>query len=51
MSIRGSIVTYDSSKTKDSRLAVSISGLFGYMNQSDLTLVEEGSEFIPHLYY
>ena len=45
---QGSIVTYDSSKTKDSRLAVSISGLFGYMNQSDLTLVEEGSEFIPH---
>ena len=45
---QGSIVTYDSSKTKGSRLAVSISGLSGYMNQSDLTLVEEGSEFIPH---
>ena len=45
---QGSIVTYDSSKTKGNRLAVSISGLSGYMNQSDLTLVEEGSEFIPH---
>ena len=45
---QGSIVTYDGSKTKGSRLAVSISGLSGYMNQSDLTLVEEGSEFIPH---
>ena len=45
---QGSIVTYDSSKSKGSRLAVSISGLSGYMNQSDLTLVEEGSEFIPH---
>lgn len=45
---QGTIVTYDSSKTKGSRLAVSISGLSGYMNQSDLTLVEEGSEFIPH---
>jgi len=45
---QGSIVTYDSSKTKGSRLAVSISGLSGYMNQSDLTLVDEGSEFIPH---
>ena len=45
---QGSIVTYDGSKTKGSRLAVSISGLSGYMNQSDLTLVDEGSEFIPH---
>ena len=45
---QGSIVTYDGSKTKGSRLAVSISSLSGYMNQSDLTLVEEGSEFIPH---
>ena len=45
---QGSIVTYDGSKTKGGRLAVSISGLSGYMNQSDLTLVEEGSEFIPH---
>ncbi|ORO97555.1 endo-beta-N-acetylglucosaminidase [Streptococcus mitis] len=45
---QGSIVTYDSSKTKGSRLAVSISGLSGYMNQRDLTLVDEGSEFIPH---
>ena len=45
---QGSIVTYDSSKTKGSRLAVSISGLSGYMNQSDLTSVDEGSEFIPH---
>lgn len=45
---QGSIVTYDGSKTKGSRLAVSISGLSGYMNQRDLTLVEEGSEFIPH---
>ena len=45
---QGSIVTYDSSKSKGSRLAVSISGLSGYMNQSDLALVEEGSEFIPH---
>ena len=45
---QGSIVTYDGSKSKGSRLAVSISGLSGYMNQSDLTLVEEGSEFIPH---
>ena len=45
---QGSIVTYDSSKTKVNRLAVSISGLSGYMNQSDLTLVDEGSEFIPH---
>ena len=45
---QGSIVTYDGSKSKGSRLAVSISGLYGYMNQSDLTLVEEGSEFIPH---
>ena len=45
---QGSIVTYDSSKTKGNRIAVSISGLSGYMNQSDLTLVEEGSEFIPH---
>ena len=45
---QGSIVTYDSSKSKGSRLAVSISGLSGYMNQSDLTLVDEGSEFIPH---
>lgn len=45
---QGSIVTYDSSKSKGSRLAVSISGLSGYMNQSDLTSVDEGSEFIPH---
>lgn len=45
---QGSIVTYDSSKSKGSRLAVSISGLSGYMNQSDLTLVDEESEFIPH---
>ena len=45
---QGSIVTYDGSKSKGSRLAVSISGLSGYMNQSDLALVEEGSEFIPH---
>ena len=45
---QGSIVTYDSSKTKGSRLAVSISGLSGYMNQNDLTSVDEGSEFIPH---
>ena len=45
---QGSIVTYDSSKSKDSRLAVSISGLSGYMNQNDLTLVDEESEFIPH---
>ncbi len=45
---QGSIVTYDSSKTKGNRLAVSISGLSGYMNQRDLTLVDEGSEFIPH---
>ena len=45
---QGSIVTYDGSKSKGSRLAVSISGLFGYMNQSDLALVDEGSEFIPH---
>ena len=45
---QGSIVIYDGSKTKGGRLAVSISGLSGYMNQSDLTLVEEGSEFIPH---
>ena len=45
---QGSIVTYDGSKSKSSRLAVSISGLSGYMNQSDLALVEEGSEFIPH---
>lgn len=45
---QGSIVTYDSSKSKGSRLAVSISGLSGYMNQNDLTLVEEESEFIPH---
>ena len=45
---QGSIVNYDSSKTKGNRLAVSISGLSGYMNQSDLTLVDEGSEFIPH---
>ena len=45
---QGSIVTYDGSKSKGSRLAVSISGLSGYMNQSDLTLVDEGSEFIPH---
>ena len=45
---QGSIVTHDGSKSKGSRLAVSISGLSGYMNQSDLTLVEEGSEFIPH---
>ena len=45
---QGSIVTYDGSKRKGSRLAVSISGLSGYMNQSDLVLVDEGSEFIPH---
>ena len=45
---QGSIVTYDSSKSKGSRLAVSISGLYGYMNQNDLTLVDEESEFIPH---
>ena len=45
---QGSIVTYDGSKSKGNRLAVSISGLSGYMNQSDLTLVDEGSEFIPH---
>ena len=45
---QGSIVTYDGSKIKGSRLAVSISGLSGYMNQSDLTLVDEESEFIPH---
>ena len=45
---QGSIVTYDGSKSKGSRLAVSISGLSGYMNQRDLALVEEGSEFIPH---
>lgn len=45
---QGSIVTYDGSKSKGSRLAVSISGLSGYMNQSDLALVEEESEFIPH---
>ena len=43
---QGSIVTYDSSKSKGSRLAVSISGLSGYMNQNDLTLVDEESEFI-----
>ncbi len=45
---QGSIVTYDGSKSKGSRLAVSISGLSGYMNQSDLVLVDEESEFIPH---
>jgi mannosyl-glycoprotein endo-beta-N-acetylglucosaminidase len=45
---QGSIVTYDGSKSKGIRLAVSISGLSGYMNQSDLALVEEESEFIPH---
>ena len=45
---QGSIVTYDGSKSKGSRLAISISGLSGYMNQSDLALVDEGSEFIPH---
>ncbi|TPD58681.1 glucosaminidase domain-containing protein [Streptococcus symci] len=45
---QGSIVTYDGSKSKGSRLAVSISGLSGYMNQSDLVLVDEGSEFIPY---
>ena len=45
---QGSIVTYDSSKSKGSRLAVSISGLSGYMNQNDLTLVDEEIEFIPH---
>lgn len=45
---QGSIVTYDGSESKGSRLAVSISGLSGYMNQSDLALVDEGSEFIPH---
>ena len=45
---QGSIVTYDGSKSKGNRLAVSISGLSGYMNQSDLALVDEGSEFIPH---
>ena len=45
---QGSIVSLDSSTRKGSRLAVSISGLSGYMNQSDLTAVDEGSEFIPH---
>ena len=45
---QGSIVTHDGSKSKGSRLAVSISGLSGYMNQNDLTLVDEESEFIPH---
>ena len=45
---QGSIVSMDSSTRKGGRLAVSISGLSGYMNQSDLTAVDEGSEFIPH---
>ena len=45
---QGSIVSLDSSTRKGGRLAVSISGLSGYMNQSDLTAVDEGSEFIPH---
>ena len=44
----GRIVSLDSSTRKGGRLAVSISGLSGYMNQSDLTAVDEGSEFIPH---
>ena len=43
---QGSIVSLDSSTRKGGRLAVSISGLSGYMNQSDLTAVDEGSEFI-----
>ena len=45
---QGSIVSLDSSTRKGGRLAVSISGLSGYMNQSDLIAVDEGSEFIPH---
>ena len=45
---QGSIVSLDSSTRKGGRLAVSLSGLSGYMNQSDLTAVDEGSEFIPH---
>ena len=45
---QGSIVSLDSLTRKGGRLAVSISGLSGYMNQSDLTAVNEGSEFIPH---
>ena len=45
---QGSIVSLDSLTRKGGRLAVSISGLSGYMNQSDLTAVDEGSEFIPH---
>lgn len=45
---QGSIVSLDSSTRKGGRLAVSISGLSGYMNQSDLTAVDERSEFIPH---
>ena len=45
---QGSIVSLDSLTRKGGRLAVSISSLSGYMNQSDLTAVDEGSEFIPH---
>ena len=45
---QGTIVSLNSTKRKGNRLAVSISGLSGYMNQSDLTAVNEGSEFIPH---
>lgn len=45
---QGSVVSLDSLTRKGGRLAVSISGLSGYMNQSDLTAVDEGSEFIPH---
>ncbi|BBA08754.1 glucosaminidase domain-containing protein [Streptococcus oralis] len=46
---KGTIVSLgDTQSTKNTQIPVNISGLSGFMNKSDLTAVDEGSEFIPH---
>ena len=46
---QGTIVSFgDTQAPKNTQISVNISGLSGFMNRSDLTAVDEGSEFIPH---
>ena len=46
---QGTIVSFgDTQAPKNTQIPVNISGLSGFMNRSDLTAVDEGSEFIPH---
>ena len=46
---QGTIVSLgDTQAPQNTQISVNISGLSGFMNRSDLTAVDEGSEFIPH---